>query len=72
MLVNTKQKVAVLAVGLAVATTGLVTDEASATDPPAITSATYGSAPPVGDSAQSASRGSIGPDASGRADPLTV
>jgi hypothetical protein len=35
MLVNTKQKIAVLAVGLVVATTGFVTDEASVAAPPA-------------------------------------
>jgi hypothetical protein len=47
MLVNTKQKVAVLAAGLVVATTGLVTDQASAADPPAPVSAAHGRARPA-------------------------
>jgi hypothetical protein len=34
IVVNTKQKIAVLAAGLAVATTGLVTDQAAAANPP--------------------------------------
>jgi hypothetical protein len=43
ILVNTKQKIAVLAVGLAVATTGFVTDEAAVADPSKPASATHGS-----------------------------
>jgi hypothetical protein len=43
ILVNTKQKVAVLAVGLAVATTGFVTDEAAVAQPSKPASATHGS-----------------------------
>jgi hypothetical protein len=39
MLVNTKQRIAVLASGLVVATSGYVTDEASAAPPVAPTSA---------------------------------
>jgi hypothetical protein len=48
MLVNTKQKIAVLAVGLVVATTGFVTDEASVAAPPAPASATHGHPRPAG------------------------
>jgi hypothetical protein len=49
MVVNTKQRIAVLAAGLAVATTGLVTDHAVA-EPPAPIVVTHGHAhapPPV-------------------------
>jgi hypothetical protein len=46
MVVNTKQKIAVLAAGLAVATTGLVTDHAVA-EPPAPVVATQGHAQAV-------------------------
>jgi hypothetical protein len=47
MLVNTKQKIAVLAVGLVVATTGFVTDEASVAGLPAPASAKHGRARPA-------------------------
>ena len=45
MLVNTKQKIAVLASGLAIATTGFVTDATAATDPPSASTPTASSAP---------------------------
>jgi hypothetical protein len=48
MLVNTKQKIAVLAAGLVVATTGFVTDQAAVADPPAPVSATHGRERPAG------------------------
>lgn len=48
ILVNTKQKIAVLAAGLVVATTGFVTDQAAVADPPASVPATHGSARPAG------------------------
>jgi hypothetical protein len=48
MLVNRKQKIAVLAVGLVVATTGFVTDEAAVADPRASASATHGRERPAG------------------------
>jgi hypothetical protein len=48
MLVNTKQKIAVLAAGLVVATTGFVTDEAAVADTPVPISATHEHARPAG------------------------
>jgi hypothetical protein len=48
ILVNTKQKIAVLAAGLVVATTGFVTDQAAtANPPPASVSATHARARPA-------------------------
>jgi hypothetical protein len=47
MVVNTKQKIAVLAAGLVVATTGLVTDQAAAADPPAPVVVTHAVARPA-------------------------
>jgi NADPH-dependent 2,4-dienoyl-CoA reductase/sulfur reductase-like enzyme len=41
ILINTKQKVAVLAAGLVVATTGFVTDQAAVAAPPAPVSTTH-------------------------------
>jgi hypothetical protein len=47
IVVNTKQKTAVLAAGLVVATTGLVTDQAAAGGPPSHAPATHRRAHPV-------------------------
>jgi hypothetical protein len=48
ILVNTKQKIAVLAAGLVVATTGFVTDQAAVADQPVPVAATHGIARAAG------------------------